>query len=79
MAETCVKCGNGPKTSLQVSLFAPYRPGGSGVEQKWPLKLIVCERCGYTESFVEKEDFARLRSLSEKQTRLSKTKVQALK
>ncbi|MFQ6127343.1 MAG: hypothetical protein ACE5QW_00325 [Thermoplasmata archaeon] len=79
MAESCVKCGSGTKTSLQVSLFAPYRPGGSTVEQKWPLALIVCENCGYAESYVEREDIPRLRSLSETQERLSKTKVQALK
>lgn len=79
MEDACPKCENGARTSLRVSVFAPYRPKGSGVEQKWPLKLLVCENCGYAESYVEAEDIERLKSLSEKQERLSKTKVQALK
>lgn len=49
------------------------------MEQKWPLKLLVCENCGYAESYVEMGDIERLKSLSEKQERLSRTKVQALK
>lgn len=79
MKEDCIKCGNGTKTSLQVSLFAPYRPHGSTVQQKWPLTVVVCENCGHAESYVRKDDIPKLRRLSEKQKRLSKTKVQALK
>jgi predicted nucleic-acid-binding Zn-ribbon protein len=79
MEDACPKCENGSRTSLQVSVFAPYRSRGSGVEQKWPLNLLICEGCGYAESYVEKGDIERLRSLSEKQKRLSESKVQALK
>ncbi|MFQ5910094.1 MAG: hypothetical protein ACE5IJ_05155 [Thermoplasmata archaeon] len=79
MTEACLKCGNGTKMSLRVSVFTPYRPLGSGVEQKWPLKLVVCESCGYAESYVEEDDLPNIRSLSEKQSRLSKSRVQALK
>jgi hypothetical protein len=60
-------------------VFAPYRSGGSGVEQKWPLNLLICESCGYAESYVDTENIDNLKSLSERQERLSKSKVQALK
>jgi len=79
MEDACPKCENGVRTSLQVSVFAPYRSGGSGVEQKWPLNLLICESCGYAESHVEMKDIESLRSLSERQKRLSRSKVQALK
>ncbi|MFQ6107558.1 MAG: hypothetical protein ACE5QF_08260 [Thermoplasmata archaeon] len=79
MAEACLKCGNGRKTCVRVSLFTPYRPKGVGVEQRWPLRMVVCENCGYAESYVEKSDIPSLRSLSRKQDRLSKTRVESLK
>lgn len=44
------------------------------MEQKRPLKLLVCENCGYAESYVEAEDIEMLKSLSERQERLSGTR-----
>ena len=79
MEDACPKCDTGPRTRLQVSVFAPYRSKGSGVEQKWPLSLVICETCGYAESYVEVGDIERLKSLSETQKRLSQSSVQALK
>jgi predicted nucleic-acid-binding Zn-ribbon protein len=69
--ENCSKCASAEIQKVDIGYYAPFRPGSASVPVKWLTQLYVCTDCGYTESYVKREDIPKVQELAETQARLA--------